>query len=509
MEKHQVRTEILRGFYQDSVVLMRISAQVRRRVGIREIALFMGTPANHALLEEAGLATPEGRMAGPNDLIITVSADDESSADDAVLAVKQALIESRKTRETQARTLTRSLESALRELPDANLVSVSVPGVYVKAEAMAALRRNLHVFIFSDNVSLEDEVLLKHEAAQRNLFCMGPDQGTAYLAGTGLGFANVVSRGRVGCVAASGTGLQCVVSRLDALGEGVSQAIGVGGRDLSKPVGGIMTFAALDALARDAETEAIVLVSKPPHPDVLAQLESRLRAIAKPVVVCCVGSAYRTEGNTVWVPTLDQAADAVVALLAHRGWDWPAFTDAASVARAVETFDRSASFAATRILGLYTGGTLAYETQHLLAHLLGDEHPHRVVDLGDDRYTVGRPHPMIDPSLRSDMILEFARDPGFGILLVDVVLGKGSHENPAEPLVAAVHEARRIARGGGRSLAVLASIVGTRRDPQDLALQRQSLEAAGIAVLASNADATRCAAMLVEPQLQRKFYEAA
>ena len=501
------RTEVLRAFYQDSVVLMRISAQVRQRPSVREMALFMGTPANHALLGQAGLATAQGRDAGPNDLIVTASADDEAAALAAIAAVKEALVQTGESRNAAADVRPRSLDSALRALPDANLVSISVPGAYVKAEAMAALRRNLHVFIFSDNVTLEDEIELKREAVRRRRFCMGPDQGTAYVGGVGLGFANLVARGRVGCVAASGTGLQSVVSRLDALGEGVSHAIGVGGRDLSEAVGGTMALFALDALARDPATEAIVVVGKPPHASVLARLEAKLASIAKPTVVCCIGAKPRASGRTVWVETLDEAGDAVVALLSGRSWRPRTFADAERVAKRLAQPDASA-YERRRIVGLYTGGTLAYETSHLFASAFGRDHPHRIVDLGDDEYTVGRPHPMIDPRVRTDVIVQAGRDADVGVVLLDLVLGKGAHANPAEPLAAAASEARRIAQAEGRAIAFLAAIVGTARDPQDVGAQAATLEQAGIAVLATNADAARCAAMLVQPQLRSQWMEA-
>ncbi len=493
-------TEVLVSTYQDSVILMRISGQVRQHPGVREVALFMGTPANQALLQQAGLATEAARAAGPNDLIVTVQAESDEQAASAVAAIRELLQATRRQVESAAEFRPRSLASALRQLPGANLAAISLPGAYVRAEAMAALHRNLNLFIFSDNVPLEDEIALKQEAIARGLFCMGPDQGTAYLGGAGIGFANLVARGRIGCVSASGTGLQTVAARLDALGEGISHGIGVGGRDLSQAVGGAMTLFALDALAADPGTQAIVLISKPPHPSVLARIEAKLDAVRKPTVVCCIGSPPRVAGRTVWVETLDQAADAAVALLAGQAFQPAVPSDAAAVRQALS--HAGADAAGKIVLGLYTGGTLAYETSHLLSSACGAGHPHRVLDLGDDEYTVGRPHPMIDPAVRSAKILEAARDPQVGVLLVDLVLGQGAHENPAEPLAAAFAQARAIAAGDGRALACVASIVGTSRDPQDLQAQRATLEAAGIAVLATNPDAARCAAMLVAPRLR-------
>jgi FdrA protein len=499
-----LKTEIVPAFYQDSVVLMRISAQVRTRLPVREVALFMGTPANHALLQQAGLATAEGEGAGPNDLIVTVSADDEGAAAEAIDAVRELLAASSRAREASTEHRPRTLDAALRALPEANLAAISIPGPYVRDEAMAALRRNLHLFIFSDNVPVADEIALKQEAVRRGLLCMGPDQGTAYLGGVGLGFANVVARGRVGCVAASGTGLQAVVSRLDALGEGVSHAIGVGGRDLSEAVGGTMTLFALDALAADPGTQGIVLVSKPPHPSVLERVEARLAAMPKPAVVCCVGARPRGQGKVVWVDTLHQAAEAIVAAMAGERWERRRLSDPARVGTCLRSL-ADAGVGARGILGLYTGGTLAYEAEHILRDVFGPRHPHRILDLGDDEYTVGRPHPMIDPRMRGEMIVRAGGNPQVGVLLVDLVLGRGAHDNPAAALVEAVDEARRIARSDGRGIAVLACVIGTAGDPQGLASQTALLEEAGIATLATNADAARCAAMSVHPQLRAEW----
>jgi len=500
-----LKTEVITSFYQDSVILMRVAAQAKGQPGIREVAMFMGTPANHAVLEQAGLVTEEGRRAGPNDLIITVDADSEEVAAGAIKAAKASLLETRKAREASTEFRPRTLESALRSMPEANLVSLSIPGTYVKGEALSALRRNLHLFIFSDNVPLDDEIAIKREAVKRNLLCMGPDQGTAYLGGIGLGFANVVRRGRIGCVAASGTGLQAVVSRLDALGEGISHAIGVGGRDLTEAVGGLMTLQALDALAADTGTHAIVLISKPPHPSVLERVAAKLEQIGKPTVVCCIGAAPTASGKTVFVETLDQAADAAVAGLSGRPWKRRNFSDGDRVAKALASIPKLDGAQTQQILGLYTGGTLAYETKYLLNAALGKVDPHQILDLGDDEYTVGRPHPMIDPTLRTEMIRKAGAEPAVGVLLLDLVLGQGAHENPAESLATAVRDAQRSARDDDRQLACLAYILGTAGDPQDLHAQAAHLHAAGIQLFASNADAARVAAMLVRRELQTKW----
>jgi FdrA protein len=493
------RALIRRSFYQDSMALMQVAAELRALPGVREAAALMGTPANHEVLTAAGLATAETRTAAPGDLLLAVEADTEAAAEAALAAGARRLDERHQARAAAGRALPRTLDGALAQQPDATLALISVPGAYAKLEAMAALRRGLHVFLFSDNVSLADEVELKRVAASRRLLCMGPDCGTAYVSGVGLGFANVVPRGRIGCVAASGTGLQAVVSRLAALGEGVSHGIGVGGRDLSAEVGGAMTTLALEALGADPATEAIVIISKPPAAAVLPALEAAIGAIAKPVVVCCLGATARTGAPGTWVETLDDAAGAAVAAVRGRAWTPRAFADPAAVRARL-----GGPAARGGVLGLYTGGTLAHEAHLLLEPLLGAI-PHRILDLGDDEYTRGRPHPMLDPSRREAMVREAGDDPAVGVLLLDLVLGRATHPDPAPPLAFAIRDARSRAEKAGRALVVVASVVGTEEDPQPLAVQVAALEKAGAIVLPSNAEAARFAALVLVPALTARL----
>jgi len=497
-----IRAVVRRSYYRDSMVLMRVAEALRALPGVREAAALMGTPANHELLASAGLATAETKEATPGDLVIAVLAETESAAEAGLVEVERVLTEQRPVAAVPGRALPRTLDSALRQMPDANLAAISVPGEYATFEAQRALRHGLHVFLFSDNVSLDDEIALNRLAVERGLLCMGPDCGTAYVNGVGLGFANVVPRGRVGCVAASGTGLQAVVSRLAALGEGVSHGIGVGGRDLSAEVGGVMTLMALEALAADATTEAIVVISKPPAPDVVPRLEAAIVRIAKPVVVCCLGARPAGSGTGRWVGTLDDAAELVVATLRGGAWSPRVFTDPVDV-RARLTRARGHAPRGT-ILGLYTGGTLAHEAGLVLEPLVGVA-AFRVVDLGDDEFTRGRPHPMIDPEARAARVRQAGGSADVGVLLLDLVLGRAVHPDPAAPLAAAVYDARRAAAADGRTLVAVASVVGTDGDPQDLRHQIATLEAAGVEVLPSNAQAARFAALLTRPELDRSL----
>ena len=394
--------------------------------------------------------------------------------------------------------------AALRQLPGANLAVVSVPGAHAALEATTALRQGLHVFLFSDNVAVEDEIALKRLAASRGLLCMGPDCGTAYLNGVGLGFANVVPRGRIGCVAASGTGLQAVASHVAALGEGISHGIGVGGRDLSAAVGGLMTRLALERLAADSRsTEVIAVISKPPAPAVMAELDALIRTIAKPVVVCCLGAGADGAAAGHRVDTLEGAAATAVALARGRPVDVPAFGDPAAVRAGLARLGPDAGRPGPALHGALHRGHARPRGEPApgptsSARSAGDG-AHRVLDLGADEHTVGRPHPMIDPSERAARIR--ALPPEVGVLLVDVVLGRAAHADPARPVAAAVRAARAAAARGGRSLAVIASVVGTDADPQGRSTQTATLEAAGVEVLPSNAQACRFAALLLRPDL--------
>lgn len=510
-----VRAVVWRSYYQDSMVLMRIAESLRALPGVREAAALMGTPANHELLASARLATPETKDAGASDLILAVDARTEAEAEAALEATRGLFEERRQAREATGKVLPRTLDSAIRQLPDANLVTISVPGAYAKFEAMRALRRGLHVFLFSDNVSLQDEIELKQLAVSRKLLCMGPDCGTAYLNSIGLGFANVVPRGRVGCVAASGTGLQAVAAHLAALGEGISHGIGVGGRDLSAQVNGLMTKLALEALARDSTTEVVVLISKPPAASVMPELQTAIQAAGKPVVVCCLGAAAPGRGPGRWVTTLEDAAEAAAAFLRKQPWNPRDFSDPAAVRAKLAPVWQAKTRHGPGLLGLYTGGTLAHEARLLLEPLLGpiasnldgghETGPHRILDLGADEFTAGRLHPMLDPEGRAARVRDAGGSAEVGVILVDLVLGRTAHEDPARPLASAIADARARAARDGRPLVVAASVVGTEGDPQGLRGQVAALESAGAIVLPSNAQAARFAALAVNPNLEARL----
>ncbi len=503
-----VITLVKPGLYRDSVALLALARELRASPGVIEAAALMGTDANKDLLARSGLFTDDAAGARPNDLVIAVRAESRGAAEAARDRALAALAAGRETARAAGRAAPRSLESARRRLPGANLALISVPGAFAGAEALKALKLGMHAMLFSDNVSLDDEVRLKRLAANKGLLLMGPDCGTAYLNGVPLGFANAVPRGRVGIVAASGTGLQQVAALLAAGGEGISQAVGVGGRDTTEAVGGLMTLHALDVLAADAGTELIAVIAKPGAPSVRERVVARLRTLGKPAVVAMLGAdvAPDLDGNVTTVRTLEDAALAARALLSGDTWaPHPFLLPYRNAAARIEEARRALAPGQRAIRGLYAGGTLAHEAILILEPLVGAVATnlragaggaHQVLDMGADELTVGRAHPMIDPSSRIDAIERAGKDPDVAVLLLDVVLGHGASTDPAGDISPALSAAREEARAHGRALAVVAAVVGTAGDPQGLARQIDRLEAAGAWVLPSNAQAARAAACI-------------
>ena len=476
--------EIRRGVYYDSVVLMQLQRALAALPDVVDAAVVMATPANRELLEATGFSVA-GIDAGPEDLLLVVKAGDEQAAA-AALAQVDALLEQRRSGAGSAGTYRpRSLRAAASALPAAQWVLVSVPGRYAAGVAQQALDLGKHVFLYSDNVELADEIALKRRARELGLLVMGPDCGTAIVNGVGLGFANRVRRGRIGLVAAAGTGLQAVSSAIHELGAGVSQALGTGGRDLKAEVGGVTALQALDLLGRDPQTAVIVLVSKPPAAAVAAQLLAAAQSIAKPVVVNFIGypPPARQLGNLHFAINLDEAAELAAQL---------------TIDNSQLTIDNSRS---GFLRALFSGGTLAVQTllglQPTLAPLYSNtplrpeqaladsmhSQAHTILDLGEDEFTQGRLHPMIDNDLRLRRLRQEAADPEAGLLLLDVVLGEGAHPDPASelaPAIAGIKAARA-------ELDVVALVVGTDEDPQDVAGQCEKLASAGAVVFRSTA----------------------
>lgn len=470
-----LRARVLPRLYRDSVALMALAASTEKRAGVRRAGAVMATPGNLEILGRSDML-PADLAAAPDDLLLVVRADDAEVADDALAAAEAGLTAAeQQSGGARAEQAPQSIAEGLASAEGVTLATVSTPGTYAAVVAEQALRRGLHVFCFSDNVPVADEVRLKRLAVERGLLLMGPDCGTAILDGVPLGFANVVRRGSVGIVAASGTGAQEVSCLLDSAGAGVSQLVGVGGHDLGTDVGGLMTHQALGMLAADPETEVVVVVSKPPAAAVADALLARLADLGKPAVACLLGLPD-ADGPVPVRGTLEGGALAAAALAGHPF--------------AVPDAEPGAPVAG-RVLGLYTGGTLAGEAAVILGRA-GVEA--EILDLGDDEYTRGRPHPMIDPSARADRVAEAGSRADVGIVLVDLVLGHGAAADPATPLAEAVRTARAAAVADGRELLVVGAVCGTAGDPQGIDRQRAVLRDAGVELHPSHAAAVRSVA---------------
>jgi FdrA protein len=488
---------VRRDTYRDSVELMRMAAALEQIPGVARAALLMATPANRQLLAEAGLLVGAAVTARPDDLVIAVDAAEDASAEAALAHAEGLLIAQGSPSGSIESPAPRTIAEALAEAPAANLAIISTPGPYATAEALKALKRGLHVFLFSDNVPIPDEIELKRLARRKGLLMMGPDCGTAILDGVPLGFANAVRRGRIGLVGASGTGLQQVSCVIDRLGEGVSQLIGVGGRDLDERVGGLMMLAGIDFLAGDPRTEVIVLVSKPPAALVARHVLDVARASAKPVVINFLGGdpAVIREAGATPTTTLEDAARFAVALARGESVSATDGLDPDLVARARARVGRFAP-GQRHVRGLFTGGTLCQEAALILDGVGGSAAGHTTVDLGGDEFTMGRPHPIIDSRLRNERIAAAAAEPTAAVILLDVVLGHGAHPDPAGALIPAVERARKEALDAGRVLVFVASVCGTATDPQDLTMQEDKLAKEGVILAPSNAQAARLAASL-------------
>jgi FdrA protein len=499
------KAEVRSGAYYDSVILMQLQRSLAAQPGILDAGVVMGTDANKDILAQTGLLTPQARAAAAEDLVIVVLGEDGAAAEAALGQVDELL--TRRRGGTEQDYCPRSLESAAQMLPVAQWVLVSVPGRYAAGVARQALDLGKNVFLYSDNVSLEDEVSLKQSAAEKGLLVMGPDCGTAIVNGVGLGFANKVRRGSIGLVAASGTGLQQVSSRVHQLGGGLTHALGTGGRDLSEAVGAVTARQGLDLLRRDPETEVIVLISKPPSATVAGALLESARMAGKPVVVDFIGYAApsRWMDNLYFAGTFDEAAEMAVDLAKDKGRRRDGRPAKAGGSVGLERFAAGQQY----LRGLFSGGTLAYEAllllqdylpvvysnaplkkEHKLANSMVSQE-HTIVDLGEDEFTVGRLHPMMDNDLRIRRLLQEAGDPEVAVILLDVVLGYGAHPDPAAELAPAIIQARQVAEEAGRFLEVVAVVVGTDEDPQDMEAQMAQLKEARARVETSNDAAVR------------------
>ncbi len=503
-------TIIKQNSYQDSVNLMLLTNKISTMDGINKVQIMMGTPANKDIFKTAGLHTEELEKAAANDMCIVVDTDIEAKIQEVLDEVDNYLSNQAISSSKQEFESVRTWDKAMKALPNANVALISTPGQYAAEEADKALDNDLHVLIFSDNVSIEDERRLKEKAHEKGLLVMGPDCGTEIVAGVPLAFANVVKKGNIGLVGASGTGIQEVTVQIDRLGGGVTHAIGTGGRDLSDKIGAITMMDAIKGLAAHKQTEVIGIVSKPPAKEVRDQVVELLQSLSKPVVAIFLGEEpHNHEGNIYYANTLEETA-AIAIDLSKGNPVKPNYNNIQGEVPAVNLKPEQKT-----IKGLYSGGTLGYEAATLISRGLGlgksDSHEEgyllktngfEVADLGDDIYTQGKPHPMIDPDTRIKFFQKAAEDESTAIILFDVVLGYGSHEDMAGALLPGIQKIQNDAKANGKTIYFVATVCGTEQDPQNIQEQKSKLENAGVILRDSNNQAIRTALAMINIQVE-------
>jgi FdrA protein len=507
---------IRKNQYYDSVFLMSVNRHISEVPGVQQTAVLMGSPANKQLLLDIGVQDVRIDAAQPNDLIVVVIAENAGIVSDVLDRLDEWLNAIQES--AQPARQVHTLAEGLAIKPLANLAVISVPGEYAAREARKSLEAGLHVFLFSDNVSIEDELELKQLAARLGLLVMGPDCGTSLIGGVGIGFANVVRRGTIGVIGAAGTGLQEFTSQVHNAGFGISHAIGTGSHDLSGKIGGLTTFAALDALDADVDTRVIAVISKPPAVEPLDRLLKKIETCRKPVIGCFLGvdlSRFSRFTNFQFARTIDDATWLVLQIVSG-SLDLPGIDLTPDDLKILSEQKAAWSPEQKYLRGILAGGTFCYQSQLILreagisVHSNNPFEPknklanpdrsieHTIVDMGDDFYMVGKPHPMIDGTMRKRRILSESQDPQMAILYLDFILGYNASMDPVGELVDAIREAKRISGQRGGALTVLASICGTEGDPQDFNLQEKMLLEAGVLVYRSNALATAACRWLLE-----------
>ncbi|MHC5224812.1 acyl-CoA synthetase FdrA [Ignatzschineria sp. LJL83] len=482
--------------YFDSVSLMSISTQANQIEGVQQAFVAMATDMNKEVLNNLNLLTPEIENAGNGDLMIIIQGPSEAENAEILTQIEALFTKKKTTSAHEVEYVT--IDSAKEDIPEANLTIISVNGHFAAREARKALNSDMNVMLFSDNVSIEEELELKQLAHKKGLLMMGPDCGTAIINNIGLCFANKVRPGHVGIIGASGTGSQEISVRIHDFGGGISQLIGTGGRDLSEGIGGIMMLDALKALNKDENTQVIVLVSKPPAPSVEAKILAEIKHCQKPVVVCFIGGADEsvvTNAGGHFAKTTKEAALKAVLLSGIKEED----IDLHSLnLPLIEEVRAKLKPEQKYIRGLFCGGTLCDEAMYLAKekfqnvysniqldpkYLLKESDAsidHTFLDFGSDGFTDGKPHPMIDPSNRIERFLKEAKDPEVGVIILDFIVGYGSHEDPVGVMLPAIIEAKKMAQKEGRHLEILGYVLGTDLDEPNVKSQFQKLLDAGV-----------------------------
>ena len=492
-----LQTIIMKNSYQDSVVLMLLTSKLNQLPEVERVSIMMGTPSNIDIFKASGFDTPELAEATSNDMVVMLEVASEDDKDKVLKMIDEELSSTNDGGGSVEEKIN-SWEKAMKKAPNANVALISIPGEYAALEIEKAIDNGLHAFVFSDNVPIEEEARLKQKAHDKGLLVMGPDCGTGVIHGLPLAFTNNNRKGRIGVIGASGTGIQEVTTLIHRYGQGVTNAIGTGGRDLSTAVGAISMIDSIVALNNDADTDVIIVISKPPAKEIEERVLNVLRKIEKPVVTLFLGSKpTQHEEGLYHAYTLEEAAQLGTKLMNN---EEVVYSPAPAKEVALSTVKG--------IKGYYSGGTLAYEAAFLLSDALGlskentpegytlKSDSHEVIDLGDDMYTKGKPHPMIDPEIRIDKIKSVVDQPETAVVVFDVVLGYGAHEDMANALKPAIVEAKE-----KTDVTFVAVVVGTDEDRQNMSEQISILEEIGVIVCENNVQALQTALAVVGSEL--------
>jgi FdrA protein len=508
---------VKRNEYHDSIQLMRISEELRKIDGVKQLMVMMATPSNKQILNSMGLSNTDTESAGKNDMIVALRAVGREVIEE-VLAAMERLFKLGEEKKKGQRVY-HSIDAALKAMPDANLCLISLPGEYAVEQAQKALRAGLHVVVYSDNVPLEDDRALKELATEKGLLCMGPDCGVANINGVAFLTASVVQKGPIGIIGASGSGTQLIAALTEREGLGVSQAIGVGGKDLKDEVGGLSMLAGISALANDPETEVVVLVSRTPGEATLIKILEKVKQSAKPVVVYFIGGDAEIIEKYGGIPAadLEDAALKAVNLVKKKPLEKSDFTlEQDEINKILDKETSGINKNQQYLRGLYCGGTFCDEAIAQLQSYIGDvwsntpkreelrledtfvSKEHTVIDLGDEEFTMGRPHPVIDPEPVRMAILREGKKEDTAVLLLDFILGPAINPDPVGSVINQIKEVKTFHSLSGGYLSVVASVCGTDGDPQNLTRQTQLLEKSGVVVMPSNAQAARLAGLIAQ-----------
>jgi len=507
---------VKKNFFRDSVQMMQFSQQLKDEQGVVDAAIVMGTDLNKNTLKNMDLLTEDGISATENDTLISINCKDENSLNNTAQKAEQLLVSD----SAKAKNEFNDLSSALDSFSNANIASLSIPGQFVKEMAVELINKQLNLFVFSDHVPLEDEIYLKNLALENNVLFMGPEAGTSILNGTVFGFGNRIRKGSVGIIGASGTGIQEASTMIDLFGEGISHAIGVGGRDLRNDIGGVMTMKTMEIFENDPNTKAVLLVSKPVDNYIRNKIINKINNFSKKNYVLCLVGDNENREDTDKIKFSKSIQTSVLKIL--KLLDDNVYKKTKDVVRnqindsikLSESLSKDLNEGQKFIRGFFAGGTLCYESKIILEQMIGkiysnlssdDEYSikgnvsskeNTLIDFGEEEFTSARPHPIIDPLLRRNRILEDANDPNVGVIIIDIICGINAAKNTMAFHAETIKKAIEIAREQGRKLSVFTYICGTENDVSKNELKL--LADSGAKLFTSNALMSFAAALVVK-----------